>query len=78
MAEVTIPPITRAEWRKMLSGEINHNFRNYVLQLQIHEAQKNIKNNKVSFEDALKDLYLLCEKYSLAVQNDFKQIFIKW
>jgi len=78
MAEVTIPQKNRIEWRQMILGEIKHQFQNYVLQLQVHEAQKKIANNEISIEKAIDDLYDLCQKYALAVQRDFKQIFKTW
>jgi len=75
---VTIPPKNRIEWQQMISGEIKHQFKNYVLQVHIHEAQKKIAQNVITFEIAIENLYDLCQKYSLAVQNDLKQIFKTW
>ena len=75
---ITIPPKNRIEWRQMVTGEIIYQFQNYVLQMQIHGAQKKIARKEITIERAIDDLYDLCQKYALAVQNDFKQIFKTW
>lgn len=74
----SIPSKDRTEWRQILNGEIQHQFSNYVLQLQFHQAQKDIKKKKINLEDAVNNLYDLCAKYTLAVQIDLKQIFKSW
>ena len=74
----TIPPKERTEWRKILNGEIQHQFSNYVLQLQFHQAQKDIKRKKIDIEQAISNIYELCSKYTLAVQIDLRQIFKSW
>lgn len=74
----TIPDKDRAEWRKMITGEIKHNYRNYVLQTKIHQMRKDINNGKITIEKAINDLYELCAKYTLAVQIDFRKIFKEW
>lgn len=78
MANVTIPPKSRPEWRKLITGEISHEFKNYVLQLRIYQMRKDIQRGKVSIESSIDELYELSSKYSLAVQADFKEIFKTW
>ena len=78
MNKLPIPQKSRIEWRNMVSGTINHQFKNYVLQVQINEAQKKIANKQITVDKAVDDIYVLCEKYALAVQVDFKAIFKTW
>ncbi len=78
MANVTIPPKSRMEWAKLITGEIEHEFKNYVLQLRIYQMRKDIARGKITVERAVDDLYELSAKYSLAVQADFKAIFKSW
>lgn len=78
MASTTIPPRTRPEWAKIISGDISHEFKNYVLQLSIYQMRKDITKGKITITRAVDDLYNLCSKYSLAVQLDLKEIFKTW
>jgi len=78
MASVTIPPKTRVEWSKLISGEIDHKFKNYVLQIRIYQMRKDISMGRLTLETAVTQLYELCCKYSLAVQEDCKDIFKQW
>ena len=68
MANVTIPPKSRAEWSKLISGEIDHKFKNYVLQIRIYQMRKDISMGRLTLDAATTQLYELCCKYSLAVQ----------
>jgi len=76
--EITIPEKNRSEWKKMITGEIEHKYKNYVLQIKIHQIRKDINRGKKTIEDAIDELYELCSKYALAVQSDFRQIFKEW
>jgi hypothetical protein len=62
----------------MITGEITHNFANYVLQMQIHQSRKDIMENKTDMQQSIDRLYELCSKYAFAVQEDFRQIFKIW
>lgn len=73
-----IPPITRPEWTKLITGDIQYEFKNYVLQLRIYQLRKDISYGRTNIDKAVKDLYDLCLKYSLAVQADFVEIFKTW
>ncbi|MCQ2251814.1 MAG: hypothetical protein MJZ61_00035 [Bacteroidales bacterium] len=62
----------------MISGEIDHKFKNYVLQIRIYQMRKDITMGKLTLSAAVDQLYELCAKYSLAVQADCKEIFKNW
>ena len=78
MLSPTIPPKNRLEWRKLLSGDIQHKFKNFVLQLRVYQLHKDIMANKIDEDKALDELYLLCSKYALVVQEDMRAIFKSW
>ena len=75
---ITIPPKNRAEWKQIITGEIEHKYKNYVLQTKIHQLRKDISSQKISIDNAVDNLYELCSKYALAVRNDLSQIFKTW
>ncbi len=74
----SIPPKDREEWGKMVRGDINFYFKNFVLQMKVHQAEESLKVGGHTEQELIDDLYQLCEKYSLAVQPDMKQIFKEW
>ncbi len=78
MKSYSVPPKNRPEWRKLVRGEIVHKFRNYILQINIYQSQKDIADNKITEGQAIDSLYELCSKYVLAVQLDLKEIFKTW
>lgn len=78
MATDTIPPKEREEWGKLLTGELKHAYKNYVLQTKTYQMQKDVASGKLTLQHAIDDLYSLCSKYSLAVQSDLRTIFISW
>jgi hypothetical protein len=78
MKDVTIPPKDRQEWKQIVIGEIDHKYRNYVLQMKAHQANKDVASNKLSVDEAVSELYDICDKYAMAVQIDFKDIFKTW
>jgi len=73
-----LPNVQRVEWKQLITGELEHEFRNYVLQVQLHQTKKDVRNGTVSVEQAVQNLYNLCSRFPLAVQTDFKQIFKAW
>jgi len=75
---VSIPPKERPEWAKLVTGELHHEFSNYVLQMKIYQMRKDIAANKINLDTAVDTLYNLCAKYALAVQPDCKTIFKSW
>ena len=74
----TVPDKNRPEWQQILTGEIEHDYKNYVLQTRIHQLRKDINYRTKTLDEAVTELYNLCAKYALAVQSDFKQIFKTW
>ncbi len=74
----TLPPKEREEWGKLVQNEFPHYFQNYVLQMKVSYFSKKIKNNELDVQTAVDEVYALCEKYSKAVQADFKVIFKEW
>ncbi len=78
MNNLTIPSKERVEWKHIVTGVIQHDYRNYVLQMKIHQAQKDVASKKISTDEAVGQLYDLCSKYAFAVQYDFKTIFKTW
>ncbi len=70
-----IPDKTRPEWRFLVTGYKQYKLTNYVLQMKVYQAIKNIKNNKKTVQTAIDEIHSLCEKYELAVKNDMKTIF---
>jgi hypothetical protein len=62
----------------IITGQIKQQYKNYVLQIKTYQMQKDVKDGKITKEQAIEDLYALCKKYALAVQNDCKQIFKTW
>ncbi len=49
-----------------------------MLQTRTYQMQKDVASGKMTKKQAIDELYSLCTKYALAVQNDFKQIFKSW
>ncbi|WP_154658375.1 hypothetical protein [Eisenibacter elegans] len=76
--QLTIPPKSRPEWAKMITGEIDHVFQNYVLQLRVYQARRSVENKLMTIHQAVDDIYELCEQYALTVQADFKEVFGEW
>jgi hypothetical protein len=73
-----LPDKSRNEWRQIILGEIDYDFKNYVLQVQLHQIRKDIRSGKLGVEEAIDQIYNLCSKFPLAVQRDFKHIFKTW
>lgn len=78
MNTLSIPPKSRDEWAKLVRGELDHKFKNYVLQMRIYQLRKDIKAGKCTEQNAVDDLYAMCCKYMLAVQPDCEAIFKQW
>ena len=72
---LNIPDINRPEWRRIITGEIEHKYINYVLQTNIHQLRREVSKNRKSIETAITEIYDLCFKYYIAVLPDLKQIF---
>lgn len=78
MEKHTIPPKDRDEWKQIVTGGLEHRYNNFVLQMKVHQANKDVASGNVSADEAVESLYEICIKYTLAVQNDLKTIFKTW
>lgn len=74
----TIPDKNREEWKQLVTAQIEHRFRNFVLQMKSAEYKQKIEQGNMSILEAIEDMHELCSKYALAVQSDFKEIFKEW
>ncbi|MEO1655010.1 MAG: hypothetical protein AAFU64_15790 [Bacteroidota bacterium] len=72
------PDKGREEWKQIVTAQIEHRFQNFVLQMKIAEYKQKIELGLMTVSEAVDDMYELCSKYALAVQNDFKEIFKEW
>ena len=70
-----IPPKDRPEWKNILNPESNIELNNFVLQMKITQAKKDIKKGKKTIDNAVDEIYSLCQKYALAVKQDMEMIF---
>mgnify|MGYP001806416397 CR=1 FL=1 len=75
---ITIPPKERDEWLLIVTSKIDHKFQNFVLQMKTAEYARKIASDSLTPQQAVDEIYALCEKYSLAVHNDLKVIFKEW
>lgn len=74
--DVSIPDKSRPEWKEIiLDKEGKYKFSNYVLQVQATILRKGVKENTISLNQAVSILHNLCNKYTLAVQDDLKKFF---
>ena len=78
MTTAKIPPKDRPEWTMMISGELRHNYKNYILQVRTYQLQKEVVGGRLTQSEAIEDLHSLCSKYALSVQHDFRIIFKNW
>ncbi len=74
----TIPPKHRPEWRDIVTLKINHNFKNFVLQMKSSEYSRKIAAGTITTQKAVDEMHELCIKYSYAVAEDMKEIFKQW
>jgi hypothetical protein len=78
MNNIKMPPREREEWTKMVMGDIPHQYRNFALQMKLSQARKEVLSGHVKLDKAVDQIYELCAKYAVAVQNDLLQIFKTW
>ena len=72
-----IPKKDRPEWRELLTGQLNVQIENFVLQMQVDKTKKAITNSKITVEQGIDRIHELCVKYTLAVKSDMNTIFHK-
>jgi hypothetical protein len=70
-----IPPITRIEWKKMLSPDNDFNIQSYSLRLKLDTLKLNIRQKLISEEEAIDDLYKFCTENEDILISDFETIF---
>jgi hypothetical protein len=70
-----IPSKDRPEWKNLLNPNSNIELNNFVLQMKITQAKKDIKKGKKTIDSAIDEIYNLCQKYALAVKQDMETIF---
>ncbi len=70
-----LPEKDRPEWRSLIKGKIDHNCSSFSLQMKINSLQRIYKMGLMKIDEAVDDLYSLCEKYENLYSDDIKQIF---
>lgn len=70
-----IPSKDRKEWQELLTGQLDVEFTNYILQMKVTQAKKDITNEVITIEKAVDEIHALCGKYVLAVKLDMEIIF---
>ena len=72
-----IPKKNRPEWRKLLTGQLDVQIENFVLQMQVDNTRRAINSSKMTVEQGIDKIHELCVKYTLAVKSDMNTIFHK-
>ena len=70
-----LPDKGKPEWGKIITGEIKHNYSNYILQVTVFKLQKDYKLKLKTKEDAINRLYDICNKYQAITIKDINIIF---
>ena len=70
-----IPEKSNKEWERLVTGENQVTFSSFSLQMAVARLNLSYKNGKVSMQEAIDELYGMCNKYQLAMKNDVKKIF---
>ncbi len=70
-----IPDKNRPEWADLVTGKKQYDLKNYVLQMRISQAIKDIHCGKYTTNNIVDQLHELCCKYERAVAEDIKTIF---
>ena len=70
-----IPSKDRPEWKELLNIEREFDLKNFVLQMKVTQARKDIKKGKKTLTNAIDEIHALCEKYALAVKQDMETVF---
>ncbi len=70
-----IPEKNRPEWTDLVTGKKSYILKNYVLQMKVSQAIKDIRDGKVTIRKVIDELFSLCTKYEKAVADDMKTIF---
>ena len=70
-----IPAVTRDEWRKLISSELDDKVQSYSLRLKLDSLRQKIKQQLLTEDDAINDLYRFCGENEDILINDFENIF---
>ncbi len=70
-----LPDKKRPEWKELVTGQKTVTLKNFVLQMKVTQAIKDIKAGKTTPEKAVDEIYELCSKYEKAVMPDMDAIF---
>jgi len=70
-----IPSKDRPEWKELLNIEREFDLKNFVLQMKVTQARKDIQKGKKTMVNAIDEIHALCEKYALAVKQDMETVF---
>ncbi len=73
----TIPSKDRKEWRLLLTGDLNVPLKNFFFQMKVTQAKNQILSGKVELEEAVEEIYELCQKFRQAkyMEEDLDRIF---
>jgi hypothetical protein len=72
-----VPEKNRQEWRDLVTGNIEYKCSSFSLQMKINYLYQSYKNNFISIDDAVNDLYTMCVKYEKIYKEDLDSIFSK-
>jgi hypothetical protein len=70
-----IPNKSSPEWKMLITGAITHNFSSFSLQMTVSRLRISCEMNRLTMDEAVDELYIMCNKYKLAVQKDIDIIF---
>jgi hypothetical protein len=69
-----LPSIDNPIWRKLITKEIDYKFSNYIIQLHIFHLRNRYAMKQIDLQEAINELYQLCNKYTLLVKKDFQKL----
>ncbi len=75
METFVVPPRERPEWKQLVNGQLQYEFKNYAFKVFIFQLSKDIERGKRTVDEAADELYKLCCKYEYGVREDCKNIF---
>ncbi len=70
-----IPDKSNEAWKKIIQGKIDHKFSSFSLQMKVNFLQRGYKNGLLKMDEAIDDLYQLCEKFEKIYADDINKIF---
>ena len=70
-----LPDKERPEWGRIITGDLMHNYSNYVLQVTVFKLQKDYKLKLKTKQQAIDKLYDICKKYYAITRKDINIIF---